>query len=163
MKIKLDKEKFLEFEMDASGVSEEDLKGYLRFVFEEIEYGFPVKIKDNKISVNIPPLQNVINNQVKESISKHSEIVVKGRLDIIANENSYVCPWKGDVEIEIPVAVRLSEKNEKKESKMIKIVSDPDKMEFLNALKEEDKKEEKKEDKKEEDKKKSKFADAMGD
>jgi len=164
MKIKLDKEKLLEFEINTSGVPEEDLQGFLRFTFEGVEYGFPAKIDGSKISINIPAFQDVLNSQVKESISKNTEVIAKGRLDVIANGNAYVCPWSGDVEIEIPVSVKISEKTEKKSNK-ITLLSNPDKEELVKAFdgggdrKDEDcGKDHDKEDKK---KKKSKFMDAM--
>ena len=107
MKIKLTESKKLEFNMDTVGCSWEDLKGHLRFTFENVEYGFPAEIKDGKLVVNVPPFQSVISEGLNESISKNKQVIVKGRLDVIANENSYVMPWSGDVEIEVPVAVRV--------------------------------------------------------
>ena len=107
MRIKLTESKKLEFNMDTIGCSWEDLKGHLRFTFENVEYGFPAEIKDGKLVVNVPPFQSIISERLNESISKNKEVVVKGRLDVIANENSYVMPWSGDVEIEVPVAVRV--------------------------------------------------------
>lgn len=107
MKIKLTESKKLEFNMDTVGCSWEDLKGHLRFTFENVEYGFPADFKDGKLVVDVPPFQSIISEKLNESISKNKQIIVKGRLDVIANENSYVMPWSGDVEIEIPVAVRV--------------------------------------------------------
>ena len=107
MRIKLTESKKLEFNMDTVGCSWEDLKGHLRFTFENVEYGFPADIKDGKVTVNVPPFQSIISESLNESISKNKEVVVRGRLDVIANEDSYVMPWSGDVEIEVPVAVRV--------------------------------------------------------
>ena len=107
MKIKLTESKKLEFNMDTVGCSWEDLKGHLRFTFENVECGFPAEIKDGKLVVDVPPFQSVISERLNESISKNKQVIVKGRLDVIANENSYVMPWSGDVEIEVPVAVRV--------------------------------------------------------
>jgi len=112
MRIKLNEPKKLEFNMDTVGCSWEDLKGHLRFTFENVEYGFPAEFNNGKLTVDVPPFQSVISENLNESISKHKEIVVKGRLDVIANENNYVTPWEGDVEIEVPVAIRVkSDKN----------------------------------------------------
>ena len=107
MRIKLTESKKLEFNMDTVGCSWEDLKGHLRFTFENVEYGFPADFKDGKLVVNVPPFQSIISESLNESISKNKEITIKGRLDVIANENNYVMPWSGDVEIEVPVAVRV--------------------------------------------------------
>lgn len=107
MRIKLNERKKLEFNMDTVGCSWEDLKGHLRFTFENIEYGFPADFKDGKLIVDVPPFESVISQSLNESISKNKEVVVKGRLDVVANENNYMVPWKGDVEIEVPVAIRV--------------------------------------------------------
>ena len=107
MRIKLTESKKLEFNMDTVGCSWEDLRGHLRFTFENVEYGFPAEIKDGKVTVEVPPFQSVISARLNESISKNKEVVVQGRLDVVANENNHMSPWIGDVEIEVPVAVRV--------------------------------------------------------
>lgn len=177
MRIKLTESKKLEFNMDTVGCSWEDLKGHLRFTFENVEYGFPAEIKDGKLVVNVPPFQSIISERLNESISKNKEIVVKGRLDVIANENSYVMPWSGDVEIEVPVAVRVKNNKDLKDmleaAKDIKVtdtkvttISTADKnpqpfdITLKTAKKEADSKI-RKHDKKEKSKKMSKFASAL--
>lgn len=122
MRIKLNESKKLEFNMDTIGCSWEDLKGHLRFTFENIEYGFPADFKDGKLVVEVPPFQSVISQSLNESISKNKEVVVKGRLDVVANENNYVMPWSGDVEIEVPVAIRV--KNNKDIQDIIEAAKD---------------------------------------
>jgi hypothetical protein len=122
MRIKLNEPKILEFNMDTFGCSWEDLKGYLRFTFENVEYGFPAKFNDGKLVVEIPAFQNVINNKLSETLSRNKEVIVKGRLDIIANENNYLTPWIGDVEIEVPVGIRV--KNDKVMKDIIEAAKD---------------------------------------
>jgi len=107
MRIKLNETKKLEFDIDTVGCSWDNLKGCLRFVFENIEYGFPVDFKDGKITATIPPFENVISQKLNESIFDKKEIDASARLDIIANGNNYVVPWSDEVKIEVPVSVRI--------------------------------------------------------
>lgn len=136
MKIKIDESKTLEFKIDtSSGCALEDLEGFLRFSFGGVEYGFPAKIEEGNFKVEIPPFKNVINNKLTESISKNKELIVKGRLDVIANKTTIVTPWSGDIDIEIPVSMKISEGDEilKKEEVT---VSDPDKKSVIEAFNE---------------------------
>ena len=136
MKIKIDEAKTVEFKIDtSSGCSEEDLQGYLRFSFGGVEYGFPATVKEGVFSVEIPPFKNVINNKLTESISKNKELIVKGRLDVIANKTTYVSPWSGEIDIEIPVSMDVSEGGTLDEKKKV-TVSDPDKESVIDAFNE---------------------------
>ncbi len=133
MKIKIDESKILEFKIDtSSGCKLEDLQGYLRFSFGGVEYGFPAKIEEGCFKVEVPPFQNVINDKLTESISKNKELIVKGRLDVIANNNTYVTPWQGDIDIEIPLSMNVSEGKLAKTQKFM--VSDPDNNGILDAF-----------------------------
>jgi hypothetical protein len=119
MRIKLNENKVIKFNIDnIVGSSMDNLKGYFRFIFEDIEYGFPAEFNNNSISVKIPAFKNILNGKLMESLSKHSEVRVKGRMDIIANNDTYVCPWMGDVDIEIPVSIKIQENEDKKENKI---------------------------------------------
>ena len=136
MRIKIDESKELEFKIDtSSGCDLEDLEGYLRFSFGGVEYGFPAKIEEGCFKVKIPPFKNVINDKLTESISKNKELIVKGRLDVIANKNTYVSPWSGEIDIEIPVSMEITEGDEILEKKKV-TVSDPDKEDVLKAFNE---------------------------
>ena len=133
MKIKIDESKILEFKIDtSSGCKLEDLQGYLRFSFGGVEYGFPAKIEEGCFKVEVPPFQNVINDKLTESISKNKELIVKGRLDVIANNNTYVTPWQGDIDIEIPLSMNVSEGKLAKTQKFM--ISDPDNNDILDAF-----------------------------
>jgi hypothetical protein len=135
MKIKIDEAKTLEFKIDtSSGCALEDLEGYLRFSFGGVEYGFPAKITEGCFKVEIPPFKNVVNDQITESISKNKALIVKGRLDVIANKNTYVTPWQGDIDIEVPVSMKISEGKEILEPEKKVIVSDPDKESMIEEF-----------------------------
>jgi len=111
MRIKLNESKRLEFDIDTIGCSWDNLKGHLRFVFENIEYGFPVDFQDGKLVANLTPFENVISEKLNESIFENKEINASARLDIIANGNNYIVPWSDEVTVEVPVSVRI--KNDK--------------------------------------------------
>lgn len=136
MKIKIDEAKTLEFKIDtSSGCALEDLEGYLRFSFGGVEYGFPAKISEGCFQVEVPPFKNVVNDQITESISKNKSLIVRGRLDVIANKNTYVSPWSGDIDIEVPVSMKISEGDEiLKDGKKKVTVSDPDKESILEEF-----------------------------
>jgi len=136
MRIKLNEDKVIKFNIDnIVGSSMDNLKGYFRFVFEDIEYGFPVEFDNNSISVKIPAFKTILNGKLMESLSKHSEVRVKGRMDIIANNDTYVCPWMGDVDIEIPVYINIQESKNKEENK-INIKDIMEDVEKTNKIKE---------------------------
>jgi len=135
MKIKLDESRVLEFKIDtSSGVALEDLQGYLRFNVAGIEYGFPAIVEGDLFKVEVPAFKNVVNSKLTESLSKNKELIVKGRLDVIANKNAYVVPWQGDVDIEIPITMNVSEGGTLDEKKKITVVSDPDKDGIIDAF-----------------------------
>ena len=109
MKIKLNEPKTLEFNVDTKGCKEEDLKGYLRFDFENVEYGFPATFESGTIKVKVPAFQSLLSNHLTESISNHKEVTVNARLDIVANGEAFVTPWNNEIDIEIPVDIRIKE------------------------------------------------------
>lgn len=107
MIIKLDESKIMEFNMDLMGASPDNIEAKLRFIIDGIEYGFPAKITENTISVEIPALKNIINTKViNESVKK-----IQGRLDVIANGNVYISPWNSEIIIESPVSLKVENKD----------------------------------------------------
>lgn len=130
MKLKINEAKTLEFEMDASGCSWKELEGHFRLTLDNVEYGFPVTIDEGIIKVNIPVFKDVLNEEVKSSLYKHKEVTVKARLDLIANNEAYISPWQGDIDIEIPVSVKITEGKEREMEQKIKVV-DPDIKEYI--------------------------------
>jgi hypothetical protein len=145
MKLKINESKSFEFEMDTSGVSWKELQGYFRLTLENVEYGFPVEINKKGVKVNIPVIKDVLHESVRSSLYEHKEVTVKARLDLIANNEVYIKPWSGNIDIEIPVSVKLMEtKKDVRDAKVM--IVDPDVKEHL----EEDRKD-----------RKSKFLDAL--
>jgi hypothetical protein len=135
MKFKINETKTFEFEMDTSGCSWNELKGYFRINMDNVEYGFPAEISEGKVTVKIPVFKDILNEAVKSSLYENKEISVSARLDLIANNEAYISPWKGNVDIEIPVSVKLTEGIKKgKVKKEIKVI-DPDIKEVVDKTK----------------------------
>lgn len=162
MKLKINESRILEFEMDIDGCSWKEIKGYFRFELNNIEYGIPAKIEEKRVIINIPSFSKILNEDVKKYINKNKTIPIKARLDMIAND-IYTIPWNGEIEMELPVSIKISE--EKLEKKKIKIDEPKIKTKEENTKKEEKIKEEntKKEIKFEENEKVSKFKKFIGD
>lgn len=104
--IKANEEKQLTFEANIQGVDSKNLRGFVRFMIEDKEYGFPIKIHNNKIYANIPPLQEV----VKQDIVDGTEIEAKLEIFI---DKYYFTPWNGKVRIESPVEIKATLEEEK--------------------------------------------------
>lgn len=143
MKLKINESKTLEFEMDTSGVSWKELQGFFRLTLENVEYGFPVTIDEGIVRVVIPVFKDVLHESIRSSLYEHKEVTVKARLDLIANNEAYISPWSGELDIEIPVSVNIKEEKviDKKEKKSHKVtVIDPDVKEYLDEEKKKPKK-----------------------
>ena len=126
MKIKLNEPKTLEFNVDTKGCSEKDLRGYLRFEFENVEYGFPAIFESGIIRVKVPAFQSLLSNSLTESISNHKEVTVNARLDIVANGEAFVTPWNNEIDIEVPVDIQVKEEKKSVITEKKKVnVNDP--------------------------------------
>lgn len=122
MKINIDESKILEFKMDVSGCSWKELEGYFRFDINDIEYGFPITIDEDMVKVNIPIINNILNENIKTSLYEQKKITVNARLDLIANNDTYIRPWNENIEIEIPVFVKIIEQKDSFVKKQIVVV-----------------------------------------
>lgn len=105
LKLNTDEVRNLEFEVSIQGVNYDELKGSLKFIIEDIEYGIPVKIHKDTVSVEVPPLEEIVARGMKNGD------VVECKLDIFGN-GFYINPWGGQFELSTPV---------KMETKQVKI------------------------------------------
>jgi len=96
LKLNINENKSLTFEIQLSGINSEMLTGYLRFEIDEVEYGFPVEFSSETISVEIPPLKNIINKELKEGD------ILNGKLEVNGNGH-FLNPWSGDFQVSNPV------------------------------------------------------------
>jgi len=97
LKINPDDKRRLKFEVNIQGIDYKLLKGALRFNVNEIEYGFPVEVLEGSISVDIPPLGNIVKNLIDNQ-------EIDANLQVFG-EGFFLEPWIGKFEIDIPVKV----------------------------------------------------------
>jgi hypothetical protein len=103
------KEKVLTFEVELSGASSSEIKGYVRFFLDEknnVQVGFPVSIEDNKIQAVIAPLKKITKTPIKNGM------VFEAQLDVYTEDNEYFSPWKGEIEVKMPVTIEAKLANE---------------------------------------------------
>ena len=86
----------LGFEINIQGIDYKDLKGSLVFEVENVEYGFPVSIMQDHISVSIPPLKDVVMKGLDDKKIIRCHLVVHGQGFILE-------PWSGEFELHSPV------------------------------------------------------------
>ena len=98
LKLNVNQEKQLTFEVQIGGVQSDKVTSHLRIVIDEIEYGFPAVVGNESITVNLPPLRSVTARSLKEG----EEVQVK--LDIIADGN-YLTPWTDSFVLSNPLMV----------------------------------------------------------
>jgi hypothetical protein len=126
------KEKILTFEVELSGASSSEIDGFIRFfISEEVQLGFPVVIGENQIQAVIAPLKNLVKKAIKNGT------IFEAQLDLYTEEQDYFSPWKGEIEVKMPVTIeakivdedsksRLSESN--KGGIKVKSVSESDRI-----------------------------------
>lgn len=98
IKLNVTRAKEIKFGVEVAGVEMRDLKGAVRIVHEGVEYGFPISIIDDNITVSIPPLDNIIKTELKENTP------LEAKLDIIADD-VHSTPWADTIRIERPVSI----------------------------------------------------------
>lgn len=99
--LNVQKSKQIKFGVEISGVHLNDIKGAVRIMHEGVEYGFPVKILDDKIFVEIPPLENVIISELNDNQ------YMQAKLEVIAGD-VYLTPWEDNIKIEKPIKVEAT-------------------------------------------------------
>lgn len=114
MDLNITKKKMITFDINIEGTNSLNLDGYLRLNIEGIEYGFPVVIDDDIVTAEIPQLDNII----KEGYLKDGH-VVKAKLEIVANNDTYIIPWKNEFIIKTPVKIEASIKDDKVANKIV--------------------------------------------
>lgn len=98
LKLNVNEEKQLNFEMEIGGVQSDDIISFLRMEINNVEYGFPAKIKNETVSVDLPALKSVIAGKLKEGQE------VKVKLDVIA-DGHLITPWNETFVLTYPFVV----------------------------------------------------------
>jgi len=91
-----DEDKKLQFEVTIQGIDHKKLVGRLKFVVEGVEYGFPVEILSDHISVEVPPLDDIVKMGLREGE------VIDCKLDVFG-DGFYLNPWNGQFKLKTPV------------------------------------------------------------
>ena len=104
LKLNTDEIRNLQFEVSIQGINYDELHGSLKFIIEDVEYGIPVKIQRDLVSVEVPPLQEIVAKGMKNGD------VVECKLDIFGN-GFYINPWGGQFELATPVKMEAKQFN----------------------------------------------------
>ncbi len=98
LKLNVNQEKQLNFEIQIGGVQTDQVTSFLRIEIDEIEYGFPAQVGQESITVDLPALRTVTARKLKEG----EEVNVK--LEIIADGN-YLTPWSDTFTLSNPLVI----------------------------------------------------------
>jgi len=98
LKLNVNQEKQLNFEMQIGGVQADQVSSFLRIEIDEIEYGFPAQVGQESVTVSLPALRTVTARKLKEG----EEVNVK--LEIVA-DGHYLTPWKDTFTLSNPLVV----------------------------------------------------------
>jgi len=116
------KEKILTFEVELSGANSSEINGFVRFfISEEVQLGFPVVVGDSQIQAVIAPLKNLVKKSIKNGT------VFEAQLDLYTEDQDYFSPWKGEIEVKMPVTIEAKiagEGGERKPGVKIKSISE---------------------------------------
>ena len=93
IQIKSDENKILYFDMAVEGIDQDQLSFMFRLNVNDVEYGFPCTIQNEKLVVSIPALENIL----QEGTSG----IYRGKLEGIGENKYYVAPWEDSIEIKI--------------------------------------------------------------
>jgi hypothetical protein len=105
LRLNVNQEKQLTFEVQIGGVADYDkLESYFRITINEVGYVFPARVSSNSITVNLPPLNKVIGQQMREG--DEAEI----KLEVIA-DGHYLTPWSDRAKFSNPLVVEAKIKD----------------------------------------------------
>ena len=101
LKLNVNGKRTLKFEVQVGGIDYKQLSGSLKFMIDNVEYGFPAVFESNSITVEIPPLKEVVSKDLREGET------LKAKLETNGN-GYYMEPWSGDFLVEAPVEVKAT-------------------------------------------------------
>lgn len=128
--LNINETKKLRFKISLSGVHPQDLKGALRIIIDDIEYGFPIKIENGDITSEIGPLKDICPKKVKNSD------ILNSKLEIIAGDTHFT-PWSDKIRLRNPIKVeaKITDDDIKESNKlMTSEITDEDIKEFNKLL-----------------------------
>ncbi len=98
LRLNVNEAKQLTFEVQIGGVHGDQIDSFFRIMFEDVEYGFPARVGRDSITVDLPPLNQVVGKKIKEG----DEAEVK--LEIIA-DGHYLTPWSDRAKMSNPLVI----------------------------------------------------------
>lgn len=98
LKLNVNQEKQLNFEVQIGGVQTEQVQSHLRIDIDGVEYGFPAHVGNESITVDLPPLRSVTARKLKEGEE------VKVKLEIVA-DGHYLTPWQDTFMLSNPLVI----------------------------------------------------------
>ena len=101
IKLNITEKKEIKFDVNVSGINARDLTGSILLKIEEVEYGFPVKVMDGTVIVEIPPLDEFVKQELWDGQT------LNAKLEIIAAD-TYIIPWEDTMMIETPVKIEAT-------------------------------------------------------
>lgn len=113
IELEINKTKKISFQLEISGAQSSDLKGSMKIITEKVEYGFPIKISNGEVIVEIPPLNKISKIDLIDGQS------FPAKLEIIA-DNNLITPWEDSFIIRTPFEIKAKVIDEK-EKPIIKI------------------------------------------
>lgn len=108
----IDKKKSISMLVETSGIEDnKKLKFTFNITVDGIKYGFPCKLEENRVDIEIPPLTKIING-LKSGIYEAS-------LDVTGNGKHFLQPFAEDVILtrEPKIEVIAGSKNDKEDVK----------------------------------------------
>ncbi len=112
MKLQSNQSKQLSFDMLIENAKTEPTAKFTFICENGIELSFPCALKDGKVEVNLPELNEHVNLLPNKEYEAFLEMVV---------DETYQKPWEGTVTIERPVSVRVRDLDEKTITKEKKV------------------------------------------
>lgn len=98
LKLNVNEEKQLNFEIQIGGVQTDQVTSFLRIEIDQVEYGFPAQVGQESITVDLPALRSVTARKLKEG----EEVAVK--LEIVA-DGHYLTPWSDTFTLSNPLVI----------------------------------------------------------
>jgi hypothetical protein len=98
LKLNVNEEKQLNFEIQIGGVQTDQIKSTLRLEIDGVQYGFPAVVGQESIQVDLPALNTVVAKRLKEGTE------VQAHLDIIA-DGHHLSPWSDSFILTNPLVI----------------------------------------------------------
>jgi hypothetical protein len=98
LKLNVNEEKQLNFEIQIGGVQTDQVTSFLRIEIDQVEYGFPAQVGQDSITVDLPALRAVTARKLQEG----EEVAVK--LEIVA-DGHYLTPWSDTFTLSNPLVI----------------------------------------------------------